>query len=483
MIIFVGPETLFECADMIIKRFVLQSLSRQFLIANFPIFLAGTLVIGEWVALQVQQGVLNRIGAITGMYVDSFIQRHVQTLSTADNLTNDDRAALQSLLVDTALGKRIVSFKIWRRDGTVLYSTNKSQIGQTFTMSAGLTTALAGNYHSHIIQQPQHGHTAELQQWSRLIETYVPLHGEGSGNVLAVAEFYQTTDALDRQARAAQAKSWMVVAMTLTVIYLVLFGLVRRGSQTIERQQSELNAKVLELTALNDQNAQLHERIRRAAAHTTALNETFLRRISADLHDGPGQDLGLALMQIDSVRQCDRVCAKGRQDNTGAQVDVSMIRASLKSALSDLRAITTGLQMPDITQLSVNEVAARVVRDYETKTTVKVTLSTPADEISAPLPVKITLYRLLQEALANGFRHAGGIAQQIRLSLLQDQMLVEVSDKGVGFNVHKVMDDGHLGLKGMRERVEVLGGTFVLDSVAGQGSTIRICLPLIVPGI
>ena len=74
--------------------------------------------------------------------------------------------------------------------------------------------------------------------------------------------------------------------------------MVRRGSETIVRQQRDLSEKLAQLTSLNAQNAVLHQRVKRAAERATALNENFLQRLSADLHDGPGQDLGFALMQL-----------------------------------------------------------------------------------------------------------------------------------------------------------------------------------------
>jgi signal transduction histidine kinase len=365
----------------------------------------------------------------------------------------------------------------------VLYSTDKSLIGRTFPIGIGLAMAFAGNYYSDISDLSDEENRSESRHWPRLIETYVPLHGEGLGRVIAAAEFYQTTEELDREARSAQLKSWLAVAATLLGIYLLLFGLVRRGSQTIGRQRRDLNNKVLELTALNAQNEQLNDRIRRAAARATALNETYLRLISADLHDGPGQDLGLALVQIDAVRECGSACPSAQSRLAAGGIEVNMVRSSLRSALADLRAIATGLQLPDIAGLSINEVAARAVRDYEGKTSVKVELVGPEEDIEASLPVKITLYRLLQESLANGFRHAGGIGQHVELARQGDQVIVEVSDHGAGFDPHAALEEGHLGLTGMRERVEVLGGTFRLRSAAGEGTMVRICLPLSVPGV
>jgi hypothetical protein len=80
--------------------------------------------------------------------------------------------------------------------------------------------------------------------------------------------------------------------------------------------------------------------------------------------------------------------------------DLAAVHAGLESALSDLRAVCAGLRLPEIAELSTYDVAARAVRDYEGKTGAKVKLDTMGDPVQAALPVKITLYRLLQESLA-----------------------------------------------------------------------------------
>ena len=78
-----------------------------------------------------------------------------------------------------------------------------------------------------------------------------------------------------------------MVGIAILLIYLLLAVFVRRTSNTITRQQDELSQKVAQLTALLSQNQQLHERVQNAAASVALLNEGYLRRVGAELHDGP----------------------------------------------------------------------------------------------------------------------------------------------------------------------------------------------------
>jgi signal transduction histidine kinase len=452
------------------------SLSKQFLMVSFPILLAATLTIGWWVGQQVEDSVVHRIGGVTALYVDSFVAPHVQTLVKADELSGRDQASIAADLTNTPLGKKIVSLKIWRKDGYVLFSTDKEAMGKKFPIEEGLAVAQTGDIFSEIsvrtdAQQATHG-----QPMPRLIETYTPIHADRTGEVLAVAEFYQRPDEVDREVVAAQQRSWLLVAGTTLTMYLMLFLLVSKGSKTIESQQSELGDKVTQLTVLNNENTKLQARVILAAERATELNETFLQRISADIHDGPGQDLGFALMQLKNID--DRLTTDVVHPQTEWLNNIEPARMAVQSALKDLRAISSNLELPDIEALDPSGIAARVVRDFQAKTGASVTLEAmlPARRVS--FRIKVTLYRLLQESLANAFRHAQCKECRVVLKGHADSLVVEISDRGPGFDPIAAVKKGRLGLQGMRQRVEVLGGTFEIHSVIGVGTIIHVSLPL-----
>lgn len=218
-------------------------------------------------------------------------------------------------------------------------------------------------------------------------------------------------------------------------------------------------------------------------ARTTALNERFLGRLSADLHDGPSQDLGLALLRIEALADVCAACTVAVSKSRTVSQDFRTIQTALQSALKDLRAISAGLRLPELVGLSPAEVAERAVRDYERKTGASVALLLESLPGAVPLPLAITLYRLLQEALVNGFRHADGVGQRVRLWIGRDELCAQVSDAGSGFDPRAVQGDERLGLSGMRERAEILGGTFEVHSASGRGTVVRARLPLTLPEV
>lgn len=463
-------------------RFRQASLSQQFLLLCFPILLGGMVIIGSLIGRQVEESVVHRMGGVTGMYVDSMIAPHVQSLISSPTLPATNRQALDELLNKTSLGQRIVAFKIWRPDGTILYSADASMIGKQFPIEEGLSEALAGNVHAEISSLASAENASEAARFPRLVETYTPIHALGRGTVIAAAEFYQPVDEVMHESFIAKRQSWLVVAPVIAVMYMLLFLLVHRGSHTIERQQADLNDKVKQLTDLAAQNELLHKRVWRAAAGTTELNESYLKRISADLHDGPGQDLSFALMRFGSIAEERSRCSCAATGQSRA-VDIQSINAAIDSALKDLRAICAGLRLPEISALGMIDIAKRAIRDYEGKTGIEVPLDADNVQQAAPVPVRIALFRILQESLANGYRHAAGKGQRVRISQDADRVLIEVSDDGPGFDSAAAAHKGRLGLIGMRDRVEMLGGSFDIQSGLNKGTAIRVNLPLTVPEI
>jgi len=454
------------------------SFARQFLLVSFLILFSGMLIIGSWVGRQIEAGVANRTAGVTALYVDSLIAHHLQSLAYTNQLDVTHIESLESVFTDTPLGQQIVAFRVWGPDSRILYSTNPALIGRVFPISEKLMLAFAGNIHTEISDLSASENEYERDRWPRLIETYAPIRLEGTNTVVAVWEFYQTTDELEREVRAAQLRGWLIVGTATLTMYLFLAGLVSRASNTIVIQQNDLREKVAQLTTLLAQNEQLHNRVSRAAARTTALNERFLRRITADLHDGPGQDLALALLRIDELADVCATCMVSVVKRRAASDDFGTIQSALRSALTDMRAILAGLRLPEIGQLSITETVERAVRDYEGKTSAAVELTLSNVPIEAPLSVKITLYRILQESLANGFRHADGASQRVSIAGKEGQLIVEISDDGPGFNRRAVLADDHLGLVGMRERVEILAGIFEVKSAQNNGTLIRARLPL-----
>ena len=285
---------------------------------------------------------------------------------------------------------------------------------------------------------------------------------------------------LKQEIRAAQRHSWVLVGLFTLAIYLLLYGLVRRADNTIKDQQYDLRHQLGQLQSALAENDHMRERLREAGVSTTSLNEEFLIKIAADLHDGPAQTIAFALMRFDELAESCRGCATspaGAVQYDSVQ-ELKDIKCALQSSLRDVRRISSGLSMPGLEDLSLVDTARRAVRDFERLS--GLTIQTNIDEASynAPISVKITVYRLLQESLTNCRKHAPGCTPLVKLHRNEGEVLIEVKDHGAGFDPHLDAQTGRLGLVFMRERVRLLGGLFEIDSAPGHGTCIKARLPL-----
>ncbi len=470
-------------------RSILRSkltLAQQYALASLAVLVAGMLAIGWWVSQQIQHGVIQNTAVTSALYVNSFVAPEIQDLASLDYLSKPTMDTLQRLLSDTPLGQRIPSFKLWGRDGRVIYSSRSTLIGQSFPVTPLLARAWQGEVTAEFSDFDDEEDAQERQFATPLLEIYSPVREHGSDRIIAVAEFYKDAAELEAHSFTAQIESWLMTAGVTLAMLILLFGIVYRGSRTIEQQQSELHLRIQELSRLLSQNKELHERVQRSSVRAVEINEHFLRRISAELHDGPAQAIGFALLRLDAIGKFLNDCQNFRdqgecqEPDAMAMQDLGKIRQALREALAEIRDVSSGLALPQLDKLTVLEVLQRVTRAHMHRTGTVVDLR--ADEIADQLPLsyKIGIYRFVQEALNNAFKHAGGLRQQVHALHDKTHLRIEISDAGPGFKVpdSTAEREGRLGLAGMRERIESLGGTFALDSLPNQGTRVQATLPV-----
>ena len=466
----------------LIEKFKSLNLSQRFMLAGLFTLFAGMLGIGFWVENQIITGVIHRAGATTALYVESFVAPNLQEFGTSGEILPENALALANLLQDTPLGQQIVAFKVWDTRGKMLYSNDATTIGKTYPMTEGLLRARLGEVVSEISELEEEENLALDKQYGQLLETYSPVWLSGTNQVIAVAEFYHLTDDLEKEITVLKRQSWLVVGFIILIIYVLLSGFVRNASNTISRQQADLNLKVKQLTELLAENQKLNERARKASASVALLNEGYLKRIGAELHDGPAQDLGLSILKLDSIiEKFEKNSSNGVNPKTIE--DLANIEASMQNALKEMRGIATGLVLPQLNELDLIDTISHVVHKHEQQTNTRVQLEIEGETIGTSLPIRITIYRLVQEALHNAFHHAHGAGQSVCVKSNTDHILLEIADTGPGFDVPNVLENtDRLGISGMRERVESIGGRFEIESRMGEGTTIRARLPKYING-
>lgn len=195
------------------------------------------------------------------------------------------------------------------------------------------------------------------------------------------------------------------------------------------------------------------------------------------MHDGPVQDIFAALSQL-------QLLERSLVSGTHAERVQRAIQA-LERALGEIRSFIGAFRPPGFERRELGPIIDGLVVQHEALTGQTVELALAPDVADCGLPTKIALYRILQEALANGHRHSGADHQRVELRRDSDALMLTVTDNGRGFDPNVVLareadvgvEGGHFGLRGIQDRVEMLGGTFRLTSAPGQGCTLSVTLP------
>ncbi|MDZ4311075.1 MAG: histidine kinase [Cypionkella sp.] len=441
------------------------SLARQFALAGGVVMLVSAGLGGYVVSGRIEEVVVRNTANATALYMESFIAPLTQDLAQRTDLSEESRLKIGALLADTELGKRVVSFKIWRPGGLIVDASNPDVVGKRFPPTENLTKAWAGEVRADFNDTGDAEDQAEHALRLPLLEIYSPIREIKSGKVIAVAEFYEVATQLRQDLIRARALGWLTVAGAMLMIAVGLFAVVLRGSRTIDRQ----------LAAMKDLaagNLALRLRVQGAAARFASVNDQTLRRIGADLHDGPAQLMGFAALRLDALQ--------GQVSGRAAE-DLAAVQRAVKDSILEIRSIARGLSLPDIEQKSLEDILRGVAEAHAARTGTAVALHCQVIS-DLPAAVKICCYRFVQEGLNNAWHHAEGQGQEVRVTLLGDQLDLQVLDRGAGFlqlPVDFLREDAGLGLAGLADRVESLGGHISFANRSdGPGAALRMVLDL-----
>ncbi len=454
-------------ANQLIKNWNARSLASQFLLIGGLVAISAMVLVGAFVSRLIEEAVTRNSAATTALYVDSVIAPLLPDMQRTQVLDGTVARALDETLGQGALGDRLLSFRLWRADGTILYSSDVAQVGKRLVLSDELRTAFSGSMVALFDQSGEQPNKRPADM--PVLEIYNPVLQPWSGEVVAVSEFHEVSYDFQHSLNQARFHTWLAVAAFTLAFFVVLSAIVLRGSRTIESQRHALKERIAELSTLLAQNEGLRARLQRASQRTTALNESHLRRIGADLHDGPAQLLAFASLRLDSGAFTNPKSARAARERV-----IGEIKESLDEAMREIRTICSGLVLPQIETATLPEILKRVVHAHQQRTGTTVELSIAAPPVDTSLSAKICIYRFVQEALNNAYRHAGGVGQRVSQWVTGDYVTIEVGDNGPGFDPDRVKPTG-LGLEGLRERIESLGGTFDVEAAA-SGTVVRMTI-------
>ncbi len=213
------------------------------------------------------------------------------------------------------------------------------------------------------------------------------------------------------------------------------------------------------------------------------ISDGELQRVLLDIHDGPVQYMFAALSQLDLLRRALAPCA-GCLDGVPALDRADRIRLLLESGLSEIRTFIGAFRTPDFDARDLASLLEGLALEHEAMSDTVLTLDIAADLPDVSLAQKIVLYRVLQEALSNAYRHGHATGVKVRLEARglrgpDARLHLTIADNGKGFDPATLQGPHHFGVAGMRERAEMVGGHFSLEGAPGRGVTIRVEVPVL----
>jgi len=205
------------------------------------------------------------------------------------------------------------------------------------------------------------------------------------------------------------------------------------------------------------------------SARLVEAQEEERRSISRELHDEVGQSLGALLVEVGQLSKL------VPPDDRVTQGQIIHIKSVAESAVKSIRDIALLLRPPMLDDLGLVPALEWQAREISRRSDMEVEVQ--SDNVSENLgdETKVTIYRLVQEALNNAATHASAKNAKVTIAQTSDKITVEVSDDGHGFDPARQRG---MGILGMEERVRRLGGTFTIDSAPGKATTVKAELPL-----
>lgn len=199
--------------------------------------------------------------------------------------------------------------------------------------------------------------------------------------------------------------------------------------------------------------------------------EAERQRLSRQMHDGPAQAMSNFILQTEiAMRLLDA-------DPSKAKEELSNLKTAAMSTFQKVRNFIFELRPMMLDDLGLIPTIRKYVDAFKEQTTLDVSLTVTGAERRLEPYLEVMIFRAVQELLGNAARHSQATIVKVHLDMGNDLIRVSVDDNGKGFDPDVVRSGNSLGLKLIRERTEMLGGNFELDTSAGKGARIVFTVP------
>jgi signal transduction histidine kinase len=267
---------------------------------------------------------------------------------------------------------------------------------------------------------------------------------------------------------------WLTVTVAVVGLQTLLISWFGYLGYRSDAQSGELRRVVAQLRAASAENAGLHAQLMAQAREAGVHDER--QRMAREIHDTLAQGLAGIITQLQAA---DRV----REHPQQWQHHVDQVNALARNSLAAARRSVAALGPAELDDTRLPDAIADLATRWARTSGVTVHVETTGDARPILADIEITLFRVAQEALANVARHAGASRAAVTLSYLDDVVMLDVRDDGVGFTVDAVPEHGSaadgsgFGLHAIRQRLHRVDGTLVIESEPGEGTVVNASVP------
>ena len=199
--------------------------------------------------------------------------------------------------------------------------------------------------------------------------------------------------------------------------------------------------------------------------------ETERQRLSRQMHDGPAQALSNFILQTEIAMRLMDVDAGQARD------ELNSLKASAMGTFQKVRNFIFELRPMMLDDLGLAPTIRRYADAFKEQAGLDINVTITGHERRLEPYLEVMLFRAIQELLGNAARHSQASLVKVVLDLGEDRIRVSVDDNGKGFDTDSLQQSSSLGLKLIRERTEMLGGSFEIDSAVGKGTRILFAVP------
>ena len=257
-----------------------------------------------------------------------------------------------------------------------------------------------------------------------------------------------------------------------------LCSLETEQARFFAEQHQRLVESLTAQAAIAIQNARLfeqvhigHERLQTLSRRLVEVQESERRHIARELHDQAGQTLSSLMVGM-------RLLEEAAGDSKAVVAHITDLKGTIESVLESLHQLAADLRPASLDHLGLVAALRQYTEVFGRQHGLAVQFETvDLDGERMPPMVETALYRIVQEALTNVVRHAQATRADVLLERRDNRMVSIVEDDGIGFDLSEAMQSGRLGLLGVQERAEMLGGTLVVESAPGAGATLVVEVP------